>query len=106
MRRFPAILCLLVLCSCAGPRAPRPGGGPEKVVTHEVRAGEGWREIAEDFYGDPDRAGALAVFNGGEPGIDPDAGSGVRIPLAKGDMRRLDRRLDAAALYNLSLIHI
>lgn len=103
MRRFPAILCLLVFCSCAGPRAPRRGGDPEKVVTHEVRPGEGWREIAEDFYGDPDRAGALAGFNGKKPGIDPDAGSGVRIPLTKGDLRRLERRLDAAALYNEGL---
>ena len=103
MRRLIVAVSLLAAVSCAGPRAPRPAGDREKIVTHEVRAGEGWREIAEAFYGDPERAAALAGFNGGVPDVDPDAGSGVRIPLTKNDLRRLDRRLDAAAVYNEGL---
>jgi tetratricopeptide (TPR) repeat protein len=102
MRRLTtAILAtLLVLPACAGPRRGAPPRSMEKVVTHQVRAGETWQSIAHDFYGDRTRSGELASFNGMQETRPPAVGAGVRVPLSRADLRLLERKLDAVSAYN------
>lgn len=106
MRCIPFIvpLAYLALCSCAGEKAAAPARAPvEQVVTHRVESGETWRSLAADFYGDGDRAEALARDNGMEARSEPAAGSAVRIPLSEREARGVKSRLVAARAYNAGL---
>jgi tetratricopeptide (TPR) repeat protein len=92
------------LCSCAGERpSPRSREPVEQVVTHRVEQGESWRTIARDFYGDEDRAAALARDNGMDAAVELRAGSAVRIFLSEREAKRVGNRLDAAREYNAGL---
>jgi tetratricopeptide (TPR) repeat protein len=100
MKRISLLLLLSVLVSCAGQKDVLRPGRAEQIVTHEARYGETWESIANDFYGDGERAEALACYNGSDPLVQPEPGEGVRIPLSKGDVRSLRSRLDAVEIYN------
>jgi tetratricopeptide (TPR) repeat protein len=101
---FAALCACAALLSCAAERpAPRPREQVEQVVTHRVAQGESWRTIARDFYGDEDRAAALAGDNGLDAAVEPPAGSAVRIFLGERDVKRVANRLDAAREYNAGL---
>ncbi len=92
------------MSSCAGERpASQPREPVEQVVTHRVAQGETWRSLARDFYGDEDRADALARDNGMDVSVEPRAGSGVRVFLSERDAKRARSRLDAAREYNTGL---
>jgi tetratricopeptide (TPR) repeat protein len=96
--------CVLAMASCAGEKpAPQGAGGAERIVTHRVEAGETWRSIARDFYGDEDRAERVARDNGTSATGQPVPGSAVRIALADRDMKRVRQRVDAASEYNEGL---
>ncbi len=105
--RFASIAALFscaALVSCAAERpAPRAREPVEQVVTHRVAQGESWRSIARDFYGDEDRAAALAGDNGMDAAVEPRAGSAVRVFLGARDAKRVANRLDAAREYNAGL---
>lgn len=95
--------CAAIL-SCAGERPSQGTRGPiEQVVTHRVVEGESWRAIARDFYGDEARAAALARDNGMDAGVEPRAGSAVRVFLSERETKRVRNRLDAAREYNAGL---
>lgn len=102
MRCFtPAILVSLCLLSaCAGTKRGIAPRSIERVVTHQVSEGETWESIARDFYRDGSRAEELAAFNDRDAKRHPEAGSGVRVPLSRADLGRLERKLDAASVYN------
>lgn len=102
MRRPAIAICCaaLLLAACAGGRREVRWGTEARVVTHKVLPGETWRSIAGDFYRDPDRAEALARYNGTIPSQQPAPGSGVRVPLSERDIDRLGGRLAAASAYN------
>ena len=84
----------------------RPGirpAPPERVLTHTVMPGETWQSIAAEYYRDGDRGAELARYNGAEPTEELRPGSGVRVPLGRGDLSALDKVLRAAAAYNEGL---
>jgi tetratricopeptide (TPR) repeat protein len=74
-----------------------------RIVTHRVESDETWQSIARDFYGDGRRAAELARDNGMKVEAQPLAGSAVRVSLSGRDVKRLERRLDAAREYNEGL---
>ncbi len=102
MRHFTTVIlvALLVLPACAGPRRGAPPRSIERVITHQVRAGETWQSIAHDFYGDMNRSNKLASFNGVQETQPPAVGAGVRVPLSRGDLKLLEKRLDSVSAYN------
>jgi len=99
-----ALMLLLTVLSCAGEKTvPRAREPVEQVITHRVESGETWHSLARDFYGDEGRAAALALDNRMDAGVEPHAGSAVRIILSARDARRIKSRLDAAREYNAGL---
>ncbi len=102
MKRFtPAFLVsLFILSACVGPKRGIVPHSIERIVTHRVSEGETWESIARDFYRDGARAEELAAYNDQDAKRRPEAGSGVRVPLSRADLRHLERRLDAASVYN------
>jgi len=60
----------------------------EKVYLHKIADGETLGDVAEDYYGDPERAPVIAEFNGiaGET-LTP--GMVVRVPMTGKDIERL-----------------
>lgn len=102
-RAIALILCLMTAASCGKRQGIGRDAAPYKVITHRVEEGETWESLARQYYGDPDRSGELAVFNGRDRGSEPVKGSGIRIPLGRADMRKLDRKAAAAKEYNAGL---
>jgi tetratricopeptide (TPR) repeat protein len=102
-RFFLVLLCSALLAGCAGKRGISPPKDIERVITHSVNSGETWESIAVDFYGNPERAEQLALYNGSDPQSALETGAGVRIPLTSRDLRELGDRLDAVAVYNHGL---
>jgi Tfp pilus assembly protein PilF len=101
---FVTLFFCAAMSSCAGERpAPRPREPVDRVVTHRVEQGESWSTIARDFYGDEDRAAALARDNGMDAAVELRAGSAVRIFLSEREAKRVRNRLDAAREYNAGL---
>ena len=50
------------------------------VIYHRVDEGETWRELADRYYGDPDRVAILLTANDAEPGGEPDVGAQLLVP--------------------------
>ena len=101
---------LAALGGCAGgprtsgtapvPRTP-PEAGPgdgTTVITHAVRTGETLAGIADNYYGDPGRAAAIAARNGlkGEPA----SGSALHLVFAPAEWESAQRRAAALEPYN------
>jgi len=102
--RIIITLCALSISSCAGMGpAPEVRERTEQVVTHRVEAGETWKTMARDFYGDERRGALLARDNGRDESEPPGAGSAVRVFLTARDVKRIQGRLDAAREYNEGL---
>lgn len=82
------------------PRTPQDVGAGEgnTVITHAVRAGESLASIADNYYGDPGRAAAIAARNGlkGEPS----PGSALRLVFAPAEWESAQRRAAALEPYN------
>ncbi|MCK4539119.1 MAG: tetratricopeptide repeat protein [Candidatus Krumholzibacteria bacterium] len=104
----PAILLILVCAlalaaSCAGQK----GGGMQisvgDSITHRIKVGESWESIAMEYYGDSGRASDVARYNGMDPAIAPEPGTGIRVLLTTEDRRKLDRLVEAATFYNTGL---
>lgn len=74
----------------------------EQVYLHKVEAGETLADIAEDYYGDPGRAGAIEEFNAvTDETLGPD--TVLRVPMTEEDIEHLETREQARALYNEGL---
>ena len=74
----------------------------EKVYLHKVADGETLPDIAEEYYGDPDRASFLGEFNGiSAEGVAP--GTVLRVPMTGEDIDRMKMREQASAAYNEGL---
>ena len=97
---FCVIVSALVLFGC-GPqlRAPDDGG---KVILHRVVEGESLEEIAENYYGDPDRAEDLRNYNALTV-VQPSSGTYIHVPLTRSELRALERRERAREPYNEGL---
>jgi tetratricopeptide (TPR) repeat protein len=102
--RFGILFCAAVvlagLWGC-GPRTRKPVEG-EKVLAHVVSPGETFEVIADDYYGDPDRAGEIRDFNL----LDSDElheGDVVRVYMTPDDMDALGKRKRARVPYNAGL---
>jgi tetratricopeptide (TPR) repeat protein len=101
---FVALFSCAAILSCAAERPSQRAREPvEQVVTHRVEQGESWRTIARDFYGNEDRAAALARDNGMDAAVEPRAGSAVRVFLSERESKHIRNRLDAAREYNAGL---
>ena len=91
---------LLIPASCAVRKTPFEEGGVSRVITHMVAAGETWRSIARDYYGRPGRADDLAAYNGFEENDKPRPGTGIKIPLSRGDLESIRESEKAVSVYN------
>lgn len=92
------ILAVVLLGGCAKEmRHPA-----EKVYLHKMAEGETLADVAEDYYGDPERAGTIEEFNGlaGETAA---PGTVVRVPMTATDVERLLTREKAKAPYDRGL---
>jgi tetratricopeptide (TPR) repeat protein len=105
MKRFTCIVsCLLaaawMLQGCGGQLRPPDADG--RVILHRVDEGESLEDIAENYYGDPDRAQALRDYN--ELSTDtPSSGTYIHVPLTRPEVRALERRERARVPYNEGL---
>jgi tetratricopeptide (TPR) repeat protein len=92
------VLVAAILGGCAK-QARHPA---EKVYLHRMTDGETLADVAEDYYGDPERAPAIEEFNGiaGEP-VKP--GMVVRVPMTAKDVERLMTREKAKVPYDKGL---
>jgi tetratricopeptide (TPR) repeat protein len=75
---------------------------PERVYLHKVDAGETLPDIAEDYYGDPERAAEIGKFNALSADAVP-KGTVLRVPMTAGDIEQLGTRERARASYNEGL---
>ncbi len=74
----------------------------EKVYLHKVESGETLSDVAEEYYGDPQRASAIEEFNGlGDESVPP--GTVLRVPMTDADIGRLATREKARDSYNKGL---
>jgi tetratricopeptide (TPR) repeat protein len=74
----------------------------EKVYLHKVESGETLSDVAEEYYGDPERASAIEKFNGlEEESVSP--GTVLRVPMSDADINRLATREKARVSYNKGL---
>lgn len=104
----PAVLiasfaALAALSGCSS-RTRKPVEG-EKVLTHVVADGETLEQIADDYYGDPDRADDIQKFNLMRTERIK-TGDVVRVYMAPDDMEALGRRKRARIPYNEGLEHV
>lgn len=97
------IVALAVAAGLAGcsSRTRKPVEG-EKVLTHVVSEGETLEDIADDYYGDPDRADDIRKFNLMKSD-DVEEGEVVRVYMNPEDMEALGRRRRARIPYNEAL---
>jgi tetratricopeptide (TPR) repeat protein len=71
----------------------------EKVYLHKVADGETLADIAEYYYGDPERAVVIGDFNAiTDDTVTP--GTAVRVPMAAKDIERLQTRERARVSYD------
>jgi tetratricopeptide (TPR) repeat protein len=96
-----AVVALLMGLSGCGRRTRKPLEG-EKVLTHQVAEGETLEQIADDYYGDPERADEIKSFNLLES-EEVTAGEIVRVYMRPEDMEALGRRKRARGPYNSGL---
>jgi len=104
-----AALLLAAACSPKGPPEPDPFALPgeasapeEPGLRHVVAGGETWASLAEDYYGDPRRAGRLRRANEGlAAALSP--GDEVFVPLSRRQRAAFERRAEARAPYNRGL---
>jgi tetratricopeptide (TPR) repeat protein len=80
-------------------RAPDDGG---KVILHRVGEDESLEDIAENYYGNPNRADDLREYNELGAGA-PGSGMYIHIPLTRAELRALERREQARVPYNEGL---
>jgi tetratricopeptide (TPR) repeat protein len=94
------VAALTVIWGC-GHRSRKPVEG-EKVLTHVVESGETLETIADDYYGNPERAPEIGKFNLLETD-ELTQGDVVRIYMAPDDMEALVQRKKARVPYNTGL---
>ncbi len=100
----PAGGCAKRPAPATGPAAPAPGAlappSPGRAVRHTVRAGETLARIADNYYGDPARAGDIASANGLAPGRDPAPDSVLDLSFTPDEWKVAERRATALDPYN------
>lgn len=116
VRRLPtrvlAVGCLLLAAGCAkrpvpvdeptsvDPRAAPSLAAGSTVIAHTVKPGETLERIADNYYGQPDRAPAIARHNGLAGDRDPVPGSVLHLPFAPEEWDGAQRRAAALEPYN------
>jgi len=97
------ILGLLLVYGCSG-AGGRAAGAEDRVYAHKVTPGETLEDIAEEYYGNPSRAGKIRAFNDlGEERVQP--GTIISIPISGDDFERLKTRESAREPYNQGLAY-
>jgi tetratricopeptide (TPR) repeat protein len=81
-----------------------PGEEPrrEPGLVHVVKPGETWAALAEDYYGDPERARGLRRANP-DNAEEPAAGDAIFIPFTERERSAYGERAEARAPYNRGL---
>jgi tetratricopeptide (TPR) repeat protein len=74
----------------------------EKVYLHKIADGETLADVAEDYYGDPERAPVIGEFNA-IPHKTVTPGTVVRVPMTEKDIERLQTRERARVPYDTGL---
>jgi len=101
-RALAAGWILVIAAAMLGGCAKQARHPAEKVYLHRMVDGESLADVAEDYYGDPERAQSIEEFNGiaGEP-VKP--GMVVRVPMTATDVERLMTREKAKIPYDKGL---
>ncbi len=108
IRKMKNFICIVLCVFCAASmlqscarrvRAPDDGG---RVILHRVGENESLEQIAEDYYGDPDRANDLRDYNELSKGT-PSSGTYIHVPLTQAELVALERREKARVPYNEGL---
>lgn len=97
---FSVVAAIAVIWGC-GYKSRKPVEG-EKVLTHVVEDGETLETIADDYYGNPQRAQEISEFNLLETD-ELTEGDVVRIYMDPEDMEALVQRKKARVPYNAGL---
>lgn len=111
-RRYPgAILLSALLFAAAVGCGKKATDEPDldvdeditKVVSHRIMEGESLRGIADDFYGDPERAEEIARYNNMSPSDPLLPGDLIQVPLTIVDISSVRERKKARRPYNQGL---
>ncbi len=106
--RVLAAVGVLATAVLPGGCAKKVGGPAVRVETpvagnlieHTVQPGEDLAVIADDYYGDPDRAADIAAFNGLDPQVRPAPGSVLKLRFDADQWDQARRRAQALVPYN------
>lgn len=101
-RPAAAVAVAFSLAIIAGCATHRPGPD-DRVLRHVVAEDETLADLADDYYGNPRRAGDIRRFNDIDRGDAPAPGTELRIPMTPRDMETLERRRAARIPYNEGL---
>ena len=74
-----------------------------KVYLHKVADGETLKDIADEYYGNPERASFIGEFNGISGGAGLAPGTVLRVPMTLEDLDRMKTREQADVPYNEGL---
>jgi tetratricopeptide (TPR) repeat protein len=81
-------------------KARQPEG---KVYLHKVAEGETLKDLADEYYGNPDRASFIGEFNGLSSDENPAPGTVIRVPMTEDDVDRMKTHEQATIPYNEGL---
>jgi tetratricopeptide (TPR) repeat protein len=74
-----------------------------EVYLHKVSSGETLADIADEYYGNPERASFIGEFNGLPADTELAPGTVLRVPMSLDEMDRMNLREQADAPYNEGL---
>ncbi|HPF70248.1 MAG TPA: tetratricopeptide repeat protein [Candidatus Krumholzibacteria bacterium] len=105
--RITAAACAALLVAIAGCGPKTVSEGPAaareadaRVIAHTMAPGETLAQVADNYYGDPARASAVAADNGLSDADRVAAGSVLELRFSKGEWERAQRRAAALGPYN------
>jgi tetratricopeptide (TPR) repeat protein len=102
-RGLPPVLCAIAIGALFWGCAKEVREPEGKVYLHKVADGETLKDIADEYYGNPERASFVGEFNGISGGTGLTPGTVLRVPMTLEDLDRMKTREQADVPYNEGL---
>jgi hypothetical protein len=102
-RGLPPLLCALAIGALFWGCAKEVREPEGKVYLHKVADGETLKDIADEYYGNPERASFVGEFNGISGGETLAPGTVLRVPMSLEDIDWMKTREQAEVAYNEGL---